>query len=115
MRRRRSQRSSARSVTSRRFPSGVGTKTSGMAPKFDAEHIPPGAKLELYISPSCPYCKAAMAFYDAGGMPYVRHDAQNDRTARERMFGYTSGDPTVPAIVVNGEYLQSGWGSPRRG
>jgi glutaredoxin 3 len=86
-----------------------------MAAKFDAEHIPPGAKLELYISPSCPYCKAAMAFYDAAGTPYTRHDAQNDRALRERMFQYTAGDPTVPAIVVNGKYLQSGWGSPPRG
>lgn len=79
------------------------------------EHIPPGAKLELYISPSCPYCKSAMAHYDSLGMPYERHDAQNDRTARKRMFEYTGGDPTVPAIVVNGVYKQSGWGSPRRG
>lgn len=31
------------------------------------------------------------------------------------MFAYTGGDPTVPAIVVNGEYVQSGWGSPPRG
>ena len=56
-----------------------------------------------------------MAFYDAAGTPYVRHDAQNDRAARKRMFDYTAGDPTVPAIVVDGAYLQSGWGSPPRG
>jgi len=56
-----------------------------------------------------------MAHYDAAGTPYVRHDAQNDRAARERMFAYTRGDPTVPAIVVDGEYVQSGWGSPPRG
>jgi hypothetical protein len=56
-----------------------------------------------------------MAYYDAAGTPYTRHDAQDDRRARERMFGYSGGDPTVPVIVVNGEYLQSGWGSPPRG
>ncbi len=56
-----------------------------------------------------------MAFYDAAGTPYMRHDAQNDRAARSRMFEYTAGDPTVPAIVVNGTYVQSGWGSPPRG
>jgi glutaredoxin 3 len=86
-----------------------------MAAEFDAEHIPPGAKLELYISPSCPYCKSAMAYYDSHGAPYAVHDAQNDRRERERMLRYTGGDPTVPAIVVDGEYLQSGWGSPPRG
>ncbi len=55
--RRRASTSSARSVTSRRLPSGVGTKTNGMARGFDVEQIPPGAKLELYISPTCPYCQ----------------------------------------------------------
>ncbi|HEX4012694.1 MAG TPA: glutaredoxin domain-containing protein [Candidatus Cybelea sp.] len=86
-----------------------------MAASFDAEHVPPGAKLELYISPSCPYCKLAMAFYDSHGVSYEAYDAQNDLRARRRMFGYTGGDPTVPAIVVDGVYRQSGWGSPPRG
>ena len=107
--------SSARSVTSRRFPSGVGTKTSGMARGFDVEHIPPGAKFELYISPSCPYCQRAMAHYDAAEPRTQRYDAQNDRNARKRMFAYSGGDPTVPVIVVDGSYVQSGWGSPPRG
>lgn len=56
-----------------------------------------------------------MAHYDATGTPYTRYDAQNDRVARERMFAYSHGDPTVPVIVVDGNYVQSGWGSPRRG
>jgi glutaredoxin 3 len=86
-----------------------------MARGFDVEHIPPGAKLELYISPNCPYCRSAMAYYDAAGTPYVQYDAQNDLRVRERMFGYSNGDPTVPCIVVDGRYVQSGWGSPPRG
>jgi glutaredoxin 3 len=86
-----------------------------MARAFDVEHLPPGAKLELYISPSCPYCQRAMAFYDEAGVAYARYDAQNDRRARERMLAYSHGDPTVPVIVVDGEYRQSGWGSPPRG
>jgi glutaredoxin 3 len=86
-----------------------------MAASFDVEHVPPGASLELYISPSCPYCVRAMAYYDAAGTHYVAHDAQNDRTLRARMFALTGNDPTVPAIVVDGRYVQSGWGSPPRG
>jgi hypothetical protein len=31
------------------------------------------------------------------------------------MLELTSGDITVPAIVVDGEYVQSGWGDPPRG
>src|SRR5581483_8418089 len=105
----------ARSVMSRRLPSGVGTNTSGMADSFDAEHIPPGATLELYVSPACPYCRAAREFYDGAGVPYTVHDAANDAGLRRKMLAMTGGDPTVPAIVVDGKYVQSGWGSPPHG
>jgi glutaredoxin 3 len=86
-----------------------------MAAPFDVKNVPPGAKLELYISPSCPYCAQALDYYERAGVPYTVHDAQNDREARQRMFGYTGGDPTVPAILINGQYVQSGWGTPPRG
>jgi len=82
---------------------------------IDVENIAQGAKLDLYISPDCPYCRAAIAHYDAVRTPYTLHDAQNDRVERRRMFEYTKGDPTVPAIVIDGAYVQSGWGSPPRG
>lgn len=82
---------------------------------IDVERLPANAKLELFISPSCPYCRAAMEYYDAHGRSYVAYDAQNDRQHRRRMFAYTGNDPTVPAIVVDGEYVQSGWGRPPRG
>jgi glutaredoxin 3 len=86
-----------------------------MPASIDVERVPRGARLELYVSPSCPYCRAAIAHYDAVKTPYVVHDAQNDPAARQRMFGYTGGDPTVPAIVIDGAYVQSGWGTPPRG
>lgn len=82
---------------------------------IDVKNIVPGSKLELFVSPSCPYCAQAMEYYDAAGTHYVAHDAQNDRALRKRMFEYTNNDPTVPAIVVDGVYVQSGWGSPPRG
>lgn len=86
-----------------------------MTGKIDVEHVPAGATVELYISPTCPYCAQAMSYYDKAGVRYTVHDAQNDRKLRDRMFSYTGGDPTVPAIVVNGTYVQSGWGKPPRG
>ena len=82
---------------------------------MDYKAIPPGAKLELYVKATCPYCREARAFYDGAGIAYEVHDAQNDRAARKRMFEFTGGDPTVPAIVVDGTYLRSGWGDPPRG
>jgi len=82
---------------------------------FDAEHIPPGMHVDLYISTDCPYCAQAMAYYDRVRTRYTVHDAQNNREERAKMFAHSGGDPTVPAIVVEGKYLQSGWGKPPRG
>ena len=86
-----------------------------MNPRIDVESIPPGSQLDLYISPTCPYCRAAMDHYDRAHTSYTVHDAANDTPSRERMFALTGGDPTVPAIVIDGKYVQSGWGSPPRG
>ncbi|HEV2260787.1 MAG TPA: glutaredoxin domain-containing protein [Candidatus Rubrimentiphilum sp.] len=82
---------------------------------MNVERIPKGARLELYISPTCPYCRAAREHYDRTGTAYVTHDAENDERLRAQMLALTDGDPTVPAIVVDGAYVQSGWGSPPRG
>lgn len=82
---------------------------------IDPLNIPAGSTLELFISPTCPYCRAAMQHYDSTGTAYTVHDAENNDDARKRMFAYSGGDPTVPVIVVNDAYVQSGWGSPPRG
>jgi glutaredoxin 3 len=86
-----------------------------MSAKIDVERVPAGSKVEVFISPSCPYCAQALAYYDKAGVAYVKYDAQNDLTLRKRMFAFTGGDPTVPAIVIDGAYVQSGWGRPPRG
>jgi glutaredoxin len=78
-------------------------------------HVRPGQKLELYVKHDCPYCAEARRFYDKAGIAYQVYDAQNDRDARKRMFAFAANNPTVPAIVVDGTYVQSGWGSPPRG
>jgi uncharacterized protein (DUF1800 family) len=37
------------------------------------------------------------------------------RARRAEMFQFSAGDPTVPCIVEDGKYVQSGWGDPLRG
>ena len=82
---------------------------------MDLERLEPGHRLDLYVSPTCPYCVQARAHFDQAGIAYTAYDAQNEPAHRATMFAYTGGDPTVPAIVVDGVYVQSGWGSPPRG
>jgi glutaredoxin 3 len=82
---------------------------------MDLEKLEPGHRVEMYVSPECPYCREACAHFDSSKYPYELHDAQNDPAERQKMFAYTGGDPTVPAILVDGVYVQSGWGSPPHG
>jgi glutaredoxin len=86
-----------------------------MPETVDVEKLSNKNIIELYVKPDCPYCAQAQAFYDARGVKYETHDAQNDRAMRKKMLALTRGDPTVPAIVVDGSYVQSGWGKPPRG
>jgi len=82
---------------------------------MNVEQLTNANTIELYVSPSCPYCREARAFYDAKQIRYTVYDAQNDPLHRRKMLDYAHGDPTVPVIIVDGVYAQSGWGSPPRG
>lgn len=69
----------------------------------------------MYVKPDCPYCQRARDYYTANNISWIEYDAQNDKTRQREMLELTGGDPTVPAIVENGKYVQSGWGDPPRG
>ena len=69
----------------------------------------------MYVKPGCPYCQRARDFYNENKIPFIEYDAQNDKARQREMLEYTGGDVTVPAIVQDGQFLQSGWGDPPRG
>lgn len=69
----------------------------------------------MYVKPGCPYCQRARDYYNANNISFVEYDAENDAARRREMFALSGGDPTVPCIVENGKYVQSGWGDPPRG
>ena len=69
----------------------------------------------MYVKPDCPYCQRARDYYNENNIPFVEYDAQNDKARQREMLEYSGGDVTVPTIVMNGEYVQSGWGDPPRG
>jgi len=71
--------------------------------------------LVLYTKPGCPYCQQARDYYNSKGISFIDRDAQTNREYRAEMFKFSDGDPTVPCIVENGKYVQSGWGDPLRG
>jgi glutaredoxin len=71
--------------------------------------------VEIYIKPGCPYCQKARDYYDENGIAFSEYDAQNDKNRQKEMLELSGSDLTVPCIVINGEYVQSGWGIPLRG
>jgi glutaredoxin 3 len=71
--------------------------------------------LTIYTKPGCPYCRQALDYYTEKGIEFTDKDAQNDKAAQKEMLEFSGGDVTVPCIVENGVYVQSGWGNPLRG
>jgi glutaredoxin 3 len=71
--------------------------------------------LTIYTKPGCPYCRQALDYYTENNIEFTDKDAQNDKTAQKEMLEFSGGDVTVPCIVENGVYIQSGWGDPPRG
>jgi len=69
----------------------------------------------MYVKPGCPYCERARDYYNENKIEFDEYDAQNDKERQKEMLQYTGGDVTVPAIIKDGVYLQSGWGDPPRG
>ena len=82
---------------------------------IDVEKLEPGHRIELYIKPGCPYCADAQAFYRRKGLPFETYNAQDDPAMQRKMLDLARGNPTTPAIVIDGNYVQSGWGKPPRG
>lgn len=82
---------------------------------IDVEKLGAQHRIELYVTADCPYSAQAQAFYRSKGVPFTAYDAQHDVAKKRRMLELSGGNPTVPAIVVDGNYVQSGWGKPPRG
>lgn len=71
--------------------------------------------LVMYVKPGCPYCQKARDYYSENNVEFTEYDAQNDLQRQKEMLEYSGGDLVVPCIVIDGEYIQSGWGDQLRG
>jgi glutaredoxin 3 len=62
------------------------------------------AKVIIYTTPTCVYCKAAKEFFAEHNVEYEEKDVVQDEQAREAMI-QKSGQLGVPVIDVNGEIV----------
>lgn len=57
------------------------------------------AKVQIYSTPTCTYCKQAKDFFDEKGVEYEDFDVSSDPEKRTEMIEMT-GQMGVPVIVV---------------
>ena len=63
------------------------------------------AKVEIYTTPTCPYCKAAKSLLTRKGVSYQETDVSRDPQIRVAMTQRAGGRRTVPQIFINGQHV----------
>ncbi|MFO1137901.1 MAG: glutaredoxin 3 [Paracoccus sp. (in: a-proteobacteria)] len=63
------------------------------------------AKVEIYTTPTCPYCAAAKALLKRKGVTYQETDVSRDPAIRVAMTQRAGGRRTVPQIFINGQHV----------
>lgn len=62
------------------------------------------AKVKIYSTPMCPWCKKAKEFFTANKVEYQDFNVAEDETARKEMIKRT-GQMGVPVIDIDGEII----------
>ncbi|QFQ87703.1 glutaredoxin 3 [Paracoccus kondratievae] len=63
------------------------------------------AKVEIYTTPTCPYCHAAKSLLQRKGIAYEETDVSRDPKLREAMTQRATGRRTVPQIFIDGQHI----------
>lgn len=61
------------------------------------------AKVEIYTTPTCPYCMAAKALLRKKGVSYEETDVSRDPDLRVAMSQRAGGRRSVPQIFIDGQ------------
>ena len=61
-------------------------------------------KVEIYSTPTCPYCNMAKDYLKEKGVEYIEYNVADDQAKAQEMVE-KSGQMGVPVIVVNGELM----------
>ncbi|SMO82790.1 glutaredoxin 3 [Paracoccus laeviglucosivorans] len=63
------------------------------------------AKVEIYTTPTCPYCIAAKALLRKKGVAYDETDVSRDPDLRVAMTQRAGGRRSVPQIFIDGQHV----------
>ncbi|MDO5621782.1 MAG: glutaredoxin 3 [Paracoccus sp. (in: a-proteobacteria)] len=59
------------------------------------------AKVEIYTTPTCPYCKRAKTLLQSKNVTYTEIDVSRDPSLRDAMTARANGRRTVPQIFID--------------
>lgn len=62
-------------------------------------------RIEIYTTPSCPYCHAAKALLARKGVTFEETDVSRDPDLRAQMTTRAGGRRTVPQIFIDGRHV----------
>lgn len=63
------------------------------------------ATVEIYTTPTCPYCVRAKRLLDSKGVAYREIDVSRDPALRDAMTKRAGGRHTVPQIFIDDEHV----------
>jgi glutaredoxin 3 len=61
--------------------------------------------VEIYSTPTCPYCVAAKRLLTKKGVAFTDIDVSRDPSLREAMTRRANGGRTVPQIFIGGQHV----------
>ena len=62
------------------------------------------AKLKIYTTPYCSYCKMAKEYFKTKGVEYEEYNVMTDEKKRDEMVSKT-GQLGVPVIDIDGKFI----------
>ena len=63
------------------------------------------AKVEIYLTQTCPFCKRAKALLQSKEIPFEESDVTGDQDLRDYMTERANGRHTVPQIFIDGKHI----------
>lgn len=61
--------------------------------------------VEIYTTPTCPYCRAAKQLLAKKSVKYAEIDVSRDDTLRDKMTQRAHGSRSVPQIFIGGKHV----------
>ena len=63
------------------------------------------AKVEIYTSQTCSYCRQAKALLKEKGINFIEYSIDGDEAARAKMAQRSNGRRSVPQIFINDQHI----------